>query len=189
MTSGNLIKALTLGSSSCPFPPHYRCGERIRRGSTYSIHSSVPRPVDAPCACVLIQLGSSQFVTWQQDRPPRTKEMQIEPCEGKETAWGFGKRSMEKWCISWTLEKKNQFYLNVEICVGVSSVEMCGCVFHRPFRKESPASHPVEWCILFRINCTSALLMYWMIWVLYYPSLFAVLPNLTSFIWKLENCV
>lgn len=51
---------------------------------------------------------------------------------------------MEKMMYKLKIGKKKQFYLNVEICVGVSSMEMCVCVFHRPFRKESPASHPAE---------------------------------------------
>lgn len=72
--------------------------------------------------CVLFQLGSSQFVTWQQDRPPRTKEMQIEPCEGKETAWGFGKRSMEKMMYKLNIGKKKT--------ILSERGDMRWCVFH-----------------------------------------------------------
>lgn len=44
---------------------------------------------------------------WFQDRPPHTKEAQIEHCEGEETAWGSRKGSMESMTNELRVEKQH----------------------------------------------------------------------------------
>lgn len=44
---------------------------------------------------------------WFQDRPPPTKEAQVEHYEGEETAWGFRKGSREKMTYEHRAEKQD----------------------------------------------------------------------------------